>query len=296
MSEFEAPGGHGAAGGQGYGEEREHGDLEGRRRRYLRVFKRLEPGRTATVEHGMGTFPLVDVYQLASFPVISSADDATERTRVQFYLYHTSDRRARVRNPDGTRGDEAVVDDPPATRISFESALRAYGVPCDDDRHLGDAVVEFWKALFAPPSDPFDETGYASSPWLDRNIGDRRSVGELKRGGEWDDLWLLLRPRKTINWPPAANAVTGDPVLRRALESFILGNRQQALDLLRTPSEAPPVRGGSPAPPGVVVTHLGPRTVGLELQTAGPELQTAGLELRKDGPADEVPVMVLLRS
>lgn len=317
MSEHDPAAGYGAAGpghgqhGYGHGHEHGHGrehehehghghghehgqDHDGGRPRYLRVFKRLQRDRLVVLEHGMNTSPLVDLYELGSFTVASSADDTTESATVQFYLYHTTDRRARI-HPQGGGTQEFRLEDEAVSRIPFEAALRAHGVPCDDDRHLGDAVVEFWKAFFSPPSDPFDETSYANSRWLDTNVGDRRTVGELKRGGGWDDLWLLFRPRKSVNWPAAGSGGTGEPglmLLLDAVDTYSRGDHaralQMALDVRRRLAE-----GGNtaarltasgqelPSPPGVAVVQLGLNTLGLRLLPGGPE---------------EVPVMVLLRA
>ncbi|HYH80820.1 MAG TPA: hypothetical protein VEX86_13555 [Longimicrobium sp.] len=272
MSDYDHAAGYGAAAGQGHGQhghghehEHEHGHEHGRPR-YLRVFKRLQRDRLVLLEHGMNTFPLVDLYELGSFTVASSADDTTESARVQFYLYHTTDRRARI-HPAGGGFQEFKLEDEAASRIPFEAALRAHGVPCDDDRHLGDAVVEFWKAFFSPPSDPFDETSYANSRWLDTNVGDRRTVGELKRGGGWDDLWLLFRPRKSVNWPVAGAERVFVEVAQQV-------RTEQGIRLAATGQDLP-------SPPGVAVVQLGLNTLGLRLLPGGPE---------------EVPVMVLLRA
>lgn len=203
MSDFDASAGSAGPGHEhGHGHEHEHGDEHGHgheRPRYLRVFKRLATGQQATIRHGLDAFPLVDVYQLQPFEVVSSADEASERASAVFYLYHTSDRSARVKTGSGALERVTLEDtDDEALRIPFADALRMHGVPYDDDRHLGDVVGGFWDALFAPPNDPFGEEFYANSPWLDRNVGDRRSIGSLKSGHEWNDLWLHVRPRKLL--------------------------------------------------------------------------------------------------
>jgi hypothetical protein len=294
MSDYDASAGYGAAAGSGHGrhghgQENEHGHEHGRPR-YLRVFKRLQRDRLVLLEHGMNTLPLVDLYELESFAVASSADDSTEPASVQFYLYHTTDRRARI-HLAGEGMQEFKLDDEAASRIPFEAALRAHGVPCDDDRHLGDAVVEFWKAFFSPPSDPFDETSYANSRWLDTNVGDRRTVGELKRGGGWDDLWLLFRPRKVVNWLAAGSGGTGEPglmMLLDAVDTYARGDHPRAMEMalavrkrLAESGRVIAAGDGQAAPPGVAVVQLGLNTLGLRLLPGGPE---------------EVPMMVLLRA
>jgi hypothetical protein len=88
-------------------------------------------------------------------------------------------------------------------------------VKYDGQTALGDVVNEFWKKLFSGLNDPFDETSFTNSPWFDRCCGDRRTVESLKRGGEWDDLYLKVVPRKTINsaapvWPLGVEVVHYD--------------------------------------------------------------------------------------
>src|SRR5687768_10253991 len=68
----------------------------------VRIFKRLRAGRVVAVEHGLHTLPIVDVYRLDYFPVVSAADEQTLETWVNFYLYHTSDRS--VHRPSGAAG------------------------------------------------------------------------------------------------------------------------------------------------------------------------------------------------
>jgi hypothetical protein len=275
----------------------------------LRTFKRLSRGKLATVEHGFGRMPLVDVYELAWFPVVSSADEMNEPVPVQFYVYHTTDRSARVKAADGTVRRITVEDpdDPPA-RIPFARALEIAGVGYGDDSTVGDTVTDFWSRFFSPPSDTFDETSYGNSPWIDVNVGDRRTVGDLKNGGGWDDLWLTFRPRKTINGsaaaaPAASAGGGGGPVFSgdssklleeargELKEGLVMEAVQRIITVLEMAVKGggggggggaaePGTTGSAGAPPGVEVVQLGLDAVGLRLMDGGP---------------DEVAVMVLFR-
>jgi hypothetical protein len=275
----------------------------------LRVFKRLRRNRMNLVRHGFGTMPLVDVYELEQFDVVSSADEISDAQQVQFYVYHTTDASARVRGPDGGT-TRITVDDSESRdlRIPFDQALKLARVKYNDRSTLGDVVVEFWSAFFTDPSDTFDETSYGNSPWLDRAVGDRRTVAELKRGGGWDDLFLQFRPRKTINWPPVgwyypyAQPVASPPYLEKAVDPRLSITREattvpyleKAIDprLIATretatvpsdsidPQRLAAMRPRLGLPPGVEVVQVG--------------LNAVGLQLRDDGP-EEVNVMVLLR-
>lgn len=274
--------------------------------RTMPIFKRLRRGELEVIHHGRHGFPGLDVYELASFDAVTSADEVSDRTPVQFYVYHTSDGSARVRNADGSTERVTVAGAADPWHLSLEDALRMTGVQYDDDTHLGDVVVDFWTALFTAPSDPFDETSYGVSPWLERNVGDRRTVRSLREGGEWDDLRLRFRPRKTFNWPPSGGGGAGDGGEPRLLELLgavhmwlvqgdEAGAKDVALKLHRRMLEEAQTRRGTTetrelrdgvagalgAPPGVEVLQL--------------DLDHVGLRLLPGGP-DEVPVMVLLHA
>jgi hypothetical protein len=279
----------------------------------LRVFKRLRRDKANLVQHGFGTMPLVDVYELTSFEVVASADEMSDAQRVQFYVYHTRDASAQVRGPDGFVRRITVDDgESRALRIPFDQALRIAGVRYDDRSTLGDVVVEFWSAFFREPSDTFDETDYGNSPWLDAAVGDRRTVAELKRGGGWDELFLQFRPRKTLNWPlsvssPYIRQPIGDQVMigdkpmidgMAAINTGITIDERVAMEekmmLQKVALERPAfettatstgvaqtgTRSDWGSPPGVDVMQVGLNTVALTLRDGGP---------------DEVNVMVLLR-
>jgi hypothetical protein len=185
------------------------------------VFKRLQPDEPALIEHNLGGYPVVDVCELVRFPVVGSADGRQWYDRVHWFLYHRTEMKIR-------RPEEFPVEDPPvpalitiedsrgpAFKQRFEDVLLQYGVKYDGQTALGDVVNEFWKKLFSGLNDPFDESSFTNSPWFDRCCGDRRTVESLKRGGEWDDLYLKVVPRKTLNsvapvWPLGVEVVHYD--------------------------------------------------------------------------------------
>jgi hypothetical protein len=168
---------------------------------YRVVYKRLMPGETAIIEHGLRAYPVVDLYQLGDFEVVSSADDMLTVETVSWYLYHRTEMKIR-RPKDSPAGPPLVTIEEsrgPVFKHTFQSMLDLYEVRYTEQSTLGDVVNEFWKKIFSDPNDPFDETTYANSPWMDRCCGDRRTVESLRRGGEWNDLYLKVEPRKTVN-------------------------------------------------------------------------------------------------
>ncbi|NJK53367.1 MAG: hypothetical protein HC936_12130 [Leptolyngbyaceae cyanobacterium SU_3_3] len=169
---------------------------------YLQLFKQLSVGKEEEIHHKLKAFPLVDVYQLDYFKVVCSEDGNKPYTEwVTFYLYHSSEKRIRLE--DGTSIQIESTESARPYKVPFKDLLEQYHIPYDDDSSLGDLETEFWKAFFTPPNDNFDDDQYCHSPWFDRCCRESKTVGELKSRGDWDDLWLQMRPRKTINYPQA---------------------------------------------------------------------------------------------
>ena len=175
---------------------------------YQMIFKRLKKDEDKVIEHGLKCSPLVDVYQLDYFPVVCSEDDQKSKMFVNFYLYHSSEKKLRLEN-------ETFVIEPaqgPPYRIALEIMLHRFEVKYTLGTSLGDLETELWKKVFASQNDEFDDDQYCHSPWFDRCCREETTVGELQNKGPWNDLWFQMRPRKTINYPygpagatPAAN-------------------------------------------------------------------------------------------
>jgi hypothetical protein len=265
------------------------------------LFKILRQDEMSIIRHGGGQFAAVDVYELAFFDAAISADEISSRTPVQFYIYHTSDGRAQVRREGGGVDTVVVADSRDPWHIPFEDALRMVGVDYNDETHLGDVVNDFWSALFSPPNDPFEEPSYGVSPWLERNVGDRRSIGSMRpgtAGGEWDDLRLRLRPRKTLNWPVSGGGGGGEPGLRKLMEAVYVWRVE------KNPDEAERIAlqlykqlnsGAVPARTAISEISVG-RDLGAPpaVEVVQLDLNTVGLRLLEGSPR-EVGVMVIIR-
>lgn len=215
---------------------------------YQMLFKRLRVCQEKVIKHGLGAFPLVDVYQLEYFQAVcargeTAADETPEW--VNLYLYHAGERRIRI--PQQPPASSLVVDiEPPDTqpyRVPFAEMLKLYGVKYTDTTSLDDLETDFWTAFFNSPNDEFDPDQYCHSPWFEKCCGEKRSVKELKDRGDWDDIWLKVEPRKTINYPDAAiaivSATAGGPLTGNVTGSFSLTS-----DCL-----------SQPAPTQIEVTH-----------------------------------------
>jgi hypothetical protein len=171
---------------------------------YRMLFKDLKVSEESVIEHQLGSFPLVDVYQLDYFRVIASEDEHIYETFTTFYLYHSSESKIRFRPEEvGNAPSFSAVIDPPdghAYRIPFQRMLELYEVKYDDDSSVNDLETDFWKAFLAKPNDTFDDDQYCHSPWLDHCCREARTVRYLKQRKEWDEMWFQVRPRKTINY------------------------------------------------------------------------------------------------
>jgi hypothetical protein len=169
---------------------------------YRMVFRRLRKDEPSIIKHGLEAFPVVDVCQLATFEVVASADGMQMVENVSWFLYHRTEMKIRRPREEGATGPAELVtieeSRGPVFKHTFQSMLDLFKVQYAGASTLGDVVNEFWKKLFSDPNDPFDETSFASSPWMDRCCGDRRTVESLKRGGEWNDLYLKVVPQNIV--------------------------------------------------------------------------------------------------
>ncbi|HMH53346.1 MAG TPA: hypothetical protein VK548_24135 [Candidatus Acidoferrum sp.] len=177
---------------------------------YRMLFKRLKLGEERVIKHGLKACPLVDVYQLDYFRVVCADDDHDRHWAwVNFYLYHTSEKRIRLAGPPVATIEIESIDSQPF-KIPFWDLLKQYNVEYTDDSSLDDLVTEFWTALFAAPNDAFEPEQYCLSPWFTKCCGEKRTVGEMRKHGDFDDLWFQMRSRKTINLDLTGMTPTGE--------------------------------------------------------------------------------------
>jgi len=171
---------------------------------YLRSFNRLRVGYEKIIKHGLKAMPLCDVYALDYFPAIC-ADEENQLSAqwVNLFLYNTSERTIKYTPPAPATKVTAVIEasDQIPFRVPFAEMLAYYNVEITDTKSLDDLVNDFWTAFWGDPNDKFDSDQVGHSPWFKKCCDDSRSVKELKDRGDWDDLWLKMVPRKTLNLP-----------------------------------------------------------------------------------------------
>lgn len=246
---------------------------------YRRLFKKLTFNPNAAeqeasvIQHDLQNCPLVDLYQLEYFQVVASEDGYNRLTWVNFYIYHSSEKRLRYA-PEGEKAQNVEIESSkwPVFRIPLRDLLAWYKVDYDDDSSLGDIETEFWDAIFGEPNDRFDDDQYAHSPWFDRCCRDERTVRSLKQKDDWNEIWVKVMPRKTVNYLTAALSDFDPP---------IVGPRPQ------------------PAPTQLEVSHLDLNRVALRLLREPVYSDEVSKALTDEDRADalnELKLMVLLRA
>ncbi len=237
---------------------------------YMQIFCNLKLNTNKLIQHNLKAFPVTDLYQLVYFPAVCANSDKPDGSRAEsvlFYLYHADERRIRVTTPGSTTQSVVDIEKDPKFRILWKSLIDQLNdqklLDYTDDTTLDDLEVDFWKALFNPPlNDEFDPDAYCHSPWFEKCCGEKRTVSELKKHGDFDDIYLKIEPMKTVNLANLSNT-TGAP---------------------------------APEPSNVCVAHLDFDTVGLRL-LANPVYPTlpAGTPPPPEGYQNTLPVMLLLK-
>jgi hypothetical protein len=199
---------------------------------YMQVLCNLEwdtnnqVGIDKLIQHNLGSFPLVDLYELNYFPAICSRGDKTEdliAEWVLFYLYHADEKRVRI--PGSPPAGGAIdIETEPKFRILWWTLIEQFKeqklLDYTDDTTLDDLEVDFWKAMFkSPPNDDtFDPDSYCHSLWFEKCCGEKRTVGDLKKHGDLDDIWLKLKPQKIAFFVfPSDTAATTSTTIRGPL-------------------------------------------------------------------------------
>jgi len=255
---------------------------------YQMIFKRLRTCEEKLIKHSLHNFPLVDVYQLDYFEAVCAKGETIQEESDRFvnmYLYHTSEKRIRIPGSPPTVVDIEPPDSTPY-KIPFADMLDRYKIQYTDTTSLDDLETDFWTAFFSSPNDQFDPDQYCHSPWFEKCCGEKRSVKELKGRGDWDDIWLKMQPRKTINYPWQDSDT--DPCLRQGPILRIPIGREPAPQAPQAPTDAPSK---------IQVVHFDFDTVGVKLIGA-PDYPAALKASGAPVPPDfdkEAKLMVLLK-
>lgn len=226
---------------------------------YMQTFNRLRVGKERVIKHDLGAPPVVDVYQLDYFNAVCATGDTPADVRimpVNFYLYHSSETKIRVGANPPTAAASVTIYDPEnrPIRIPFKEMLVRFGVDLTKDTETLDELEQaFWAKLFASPNDTFDSDQYCHSPWFEKCCGEKRSLKEI--GGDFDNLFFKMEPRKTINFMGTLNAdgttIPPTPAPTK-IQVAHLDYHAIGITLLETPTYptpfTPPLSDNAPAP------------------------------------------------
>ena len=148
-------------------------------RRYIKEF--TADTNAVLLEHKLGRFPLVDIYEL--LPVTNKQGFADCKLLFYYGQADIDDFNLWVR----------VYRDRIPLGLPFEQVLAELGVQYDDDDTIEDVLNDLWAAFLR---DPNDKIKHCTSPWVEECCGQRRTVADLKRADQWNDLYLAIKPRK----------------------------------------------------------------------------------------------------
>lgn len=169
---------------------------------YLLLFKRLEPGETNVIEHNLKTFPLVDLYTLDRFPVVYTEDNDERVAGEAFFFLYNRKAEQRLRVTAGGANSVEIEKSGKSDAqfgIAWSELLSLYGIHIDPRWSLANLENEFWSALFKDPNDRFDDDDHSHSPWFSRCCGEGRKISQIESSGDWDDIYMKMVARKSIN-------------------------------------------------------------------------------------------------
>jgi hypothetical protein len=220
---------------------------------YRRFIKRFTPELDKVLlHHDLGRFPLVDIYRLEPVVGEKASDNIREQfghCKLLFYYGHA--------DADNFGLSNQVYREKIRLGLPFGPLLDELGVEYEDDDTIEDVLNDMWDAFM---QDPNDELDHCQSPWVEECCGKRRTVADLKKADQWNDLYVAILPLRVL---------AGDSVCRRDSEG------QAGNDL--------------PRPCKVVVAQANYKTIYLEVE---------GLDSNVDanGNVQPLDLMILMRS
>lgn len=235
-------------------------------RRYIKRFEAKDGMREVFLEHGIGRFPVVDLYEL-----LTVTDEAPhDNCKVLFYYGHEDRDRYSL--------DVSYGRDEHQLGLRFEALLQELGVRYDGDDAISDVVQDMWTAF---AKDPNDEIDHCQTDWINGCCRENKTVDELKRADQWEDLFVAIKPRKCelTCGVAASSSLREPPKGRRVPLDKETDARMKEADAPAAAEEGSHA-GRAPAAQRIVVTHVNYDTLHLAMPTVD----------------DVVDLMVLLRA
>ncbi len=166
-------------------------------RRYIKQFKHDPPYDKIMIKHNLGRYPLVTAARLV--PVTTAA--GYEDCKLFFYYGNT--------DADHFGLWAQAYRDRLPLGLPIGPLLTELAVVYNDNTSIRDLVNDLGDAL---AKDPNDRVKFCHSPWIDECCERNRTVGDLRRNGQFDDLYLAIRSRQcVIGFDPPPD-VTRPPV------------------------------------------------------------------------------------
>jgi hypothetical protein len=171
----------------------------------------IEP---CVIEHKLCRYPLVEVYELlpvlAHVPQGERPERANELAGVKFLIYYASKRDPLAELLFTESSDRFYWGDPLTLLLSQFNLKPALTQKFDD------LVNDIFGKMFDPglEQDQFDRDTYAVSPYVQAWIDKDQTVGDLMKGGQWNDLRIAIRPvmLPTVFALPTGNAANNQRV------------------------------------------------------------------------------------
>jgi hypothetical protein len=179
---------------------RDEPQAAGQFRRYFKQLdRRLSAGEgsviePAVIEHKLCLFPVAQVYEL--MPLFTAAppgepSEAFDPLTVKFLVYYAAKRDPLSQLLRTEASDWFFWGD------KFTFWLDQFGLRPARTQKLDDLLNDFWGKMFDPglEQDEFTRESFGHTPYVQKWIDDDKSVDDLIKGGQWDDLRVATRPR-----------------------------------------------------------------------------------------------------
>jgi hypothetical protein len=152
---------------------------------YRRYFKHLSSEEPKVfIHHKLGRFPEVQIASLC--PVVSYTSSGTDLSGKRIVLYYGEEEADELSLYGQVRRDRVHRG------IKLSVMLDELGLKYRRDQRLLDVVNDMWELLMKNP--PNDEISHGASTWFKSAYKASRTIESLDTGGEWDDLYLGIRP------------------------------------------------------------------------------------------------------
>lgn len=166
----------------------DHEEIAGYRR-YIKRF--TEEDDVALLDHELGRYPLVDVYQLLEVVGLTHdrkiLQECPELETCKLFVYYGHREAERYGLMGNIHRRKIKIG------VPLEQFLTELVVQYEDDDTLGDVLNDMLDAFM---EDPNDEITHCRSAWIEESVKDRRKVQKLKEADEWADIKVALAPQQ----------------------------------------------------------------------------------------------------